>query len=179
MSTITHEQLRKAAFACLRRQKSNYNRKEENVGFGCSLVVSEVVSAAYEIPDAIGWRYGSSILIECKCSRSDFFADAKKIHRLGTGVGQKRFFMTPPGLVKISELPDQWGLLEVEGRKVNIIYQPPWKDRILDTKAHTDENRILLSLISRIKAREFIHISSDQMDKELCESEALHDEPIR
>lgn len=53
---------------------------------GCKIVLTGVASCR-EIPDAIGWSssyrggYGS-IVIECKCSVSDFYRDAKKAVRL-------------------------------------------------------------------------------------------------
>ncbi|MDP9039800.1 MAG: hypothetical protein M3O02_11105 [Acidobacteriota bacterium] len=167
---MSHELLRKAAFACLRRQGSNWNRNKENIGFGCSLVVSEIVSAAYEVPDAIGWRYGRSVLIECKVSRADFLADAKKPHRQVTGgVGERRYFLTPPGLLLPDELPKDWGLLELHGKTVELIYQPDWNDRELTLGGHVSEKRILLSLLARIKAREFLFIDRDDMDRELLE----------
>jgi hypothetical protein len=171
MSAVTHEELRKAAFACLRRDGSNWkNRAKENVGFGCSLVVSEVVSAAFEIPDAIGWRYGHSVLIECKCSRSDFFVDQKKAHRLcGTGAGERRYFLTPPGMVKVGEVPEGWGLLELRGKVVARVHDPfKEQERELDLSGHVGEKRILLSLLARIKAREFLFINDARMDDELC-----------
>jgi hypothetical protein len=169
---LTHEELRRAAFACLRRNQSGWGRKRENVGFGCSLVVSEITSAAYEIPDAMGWRYGRSVLIECKVSRADFLADAKKSHRLaGTGAGEHRYFLTPPNLLKAEELPSGWGLLELHGKIIARIHEPQWGDRTLDLTGHVSEKRILLSLISRIKTREFLFIAREEMDRELCETE--------
>ncbi|HEX9959843.1 MAG TPA: hypothetical protein VGB00_02855, partial [Pyrinomonadaceae bacterium] len=65
----------------------------------CSVVVSEITSAASEQPDAIGWRGGNSILIECKVSRSDFLADRKKSFRehLEMGMGDYRYFLAPVG----------------------------------------------------------------------------------
>ena len=80
----------------------------------CRLVLREVVYYVVEIPDAIGWRWGSSILVECKTSRTDFAVDARKPFRhANAGMGEKRYFMTEPGLVRPEELPIGWGLLEV------------------------------------------------------------------
>lgn len=72
----------------------------------------------HEQPDALGFRRnGWSYLVECKVSRSDFFADRGKSHRL-IGVGSLRYYLTPAGLVRPEELPPGWGLLEVRGRSV-------------------------------------------------------------
>lgn len=67
-----------------------------------------------EQPDALGFRSGVSVLIECKTSRPDFLADKKKKFRVdpAMGMGDWRFFLTPKGLISVSELPEGWGLLE-------------------------------------------------------------------
>lgn len=97
---ITHKRLVKAAGAWL--------------GQRCRVVATEVTTMASETPDAIGWSgSGVCIVIECKKSRSDFRANAKKRHESqGWGVGDERWLLTPPGLVEASEVPDGWGLLE-------------------------------------------------------------------
>lgn len=73
-----------------------------------------------ELPDTLGFRNGVSCLIEVKCSRSDFLADKKKRFRVdpSKGMGDWRFYMCEPGIIAIEDLPDGWGLLYVEGRKV-------------------------------------------------------------
>ncbi|OCJ37430.1 hypothetical protein A6U95_24840 [Serratia sp. 14-2641] len=73
-----------------------------------------------ELPDAIGFRNGVSCLIEVKCSRSDFLVDKKKRFRVDPtkGMGDWRFYMCEPGIIVSEDLPDGWGLLYVEGRKV-------------------------------------------------------------
>jgi len=88
----------------------------------CRLVLREVISYAAEHPDVIGWRWGSSILVECKTSRADFARDRlKPYHQHDTGMGEKRFFLTPPGLLKAEELPDGWGLLEAHPKAVRVV----------------------------------------------------------
>lgn len=90
----------------------------------CSLVLEEFVGGAQEIADAIGWRRAGreSVLVECKTSRSDFLSDQKKLwrnkHFSQDGLGQYRYYMAPAFLLKPDELPENWGLLEVFGRKV-------------------------------------------------------------
>lgn len=86
---------------------------------GCSVVLCELVTAAGETPDAIGWKTGASTLIECKISRADFFRDKDKLHhRAGVGMGTYRYYMVPAGLIKREEVPPMWGLLEVGPRAV-------------------------------------------------------------
>lgn len=92
---------------------------------GCRVVITEPVGQVEE-PDAIGWRSGFvSVLVECKASRSDFFADQKKSFRYcgNLGMGMYRWYLTPPGLLKASELPDGWGLAEVRGSRIKRIVE--------------------------------------------------------
>lgn len=82
----------------------------------CSFVFTELrCYSTTEIPDAIGFRDGNSILVECKTSRADFLSDAKKFHRRHPhlGAGTYRFMLCPEGIIKPSELPERWGLVVV------------------------------------------------------------------
>jgi hypothetical protein len=117
-----HQDLIRRAVKWLRRTK------------GCSCVISEQSSAAAETPDAIGWKYGRSHLVEVKISRADFCADMKKRwrRRPEIGMGAYRYYMVPDGLVIPSELPDRWGLLCVQENRVVIARVPA---------AHTEYNR--------------------------------------
>jgi len=89
----------------------------------CGVVVTEEYSMAWSIPDAMGWKSYASYLIECKVTRGDFLADRKKPHRANPdlGMGDQRYYMTPPGLVSPDELPKHWGLLEAHPHHVRII----------------------------------------------------------
>jgi hypothetical protein len=79
---------------------------------GCAVVITELRTAAGEIPDAIGWKGCESTLVECKTSRSDFQRDHNKMwHRANAGVGNLRYYLVPVGLVKREEVPPNWGLL--------------------------------------------------------------------
>lgn len=70
--------------------------------------------------DCIGFRQQCSALIEVKVSRSDFMADMKKPERQSSGVGTYRFYLAPAGLLRINDLPDSWGLIEADGRTMNV-----------------------------------------------------------
>jgi hypothetical protein len=85
----------------------------------CWAVLTEPHSATvFEVPDAIGWKGGEAVVIECKTSYSDFLADSKKPHRnVGVGIGLKRYYMTKRNLIQVGELPSRWGLIEVGGEK--------------------------------------------------------------
>jgi hypothetical protein len=113
----------------------------------CSVVVTELNTVSGEIPDAIGWHGPHSILIECKVTRCDFKSDAGKFFRRCPeyGMGLSRYFLTPPGLVSVDELPPKWGLLEVKGARVRTLRK---------SEGHAVDNRkeiaVLLSVLRRI-----------------------------
>jgi len=80
----------------------------------CSVVFYEFATPADENPDVIGWAVGSgSVLIECKLSRSDFLRDAAKSARKNSraGMGHRRYYLCPPELIQLKDLPPKWGLL--------------------------------------------------------------------
>lgn len=107
MTGITHENLVKHGLAWLKRRK-------------CVLILTEMVGGARESPDVFGVNSnGTTVLIECKATRSDFLSDAKKIvrQRPNMGIGMERFYLAPKGLLNPDELPAGWGLLESDGKK--------------------------------------------------------------
>jgi hypothetical protein len=88
-----------------------------------STVFYEFAAAAKENPDIIAWSSGFSTLIECKATRADFLNDAKKTVRRnpGRGMGQRRYYLCPAGIIKIEELPKKWGLLWVEKGRITMM----------------------------------------------------------
>lgn len=126
----------------------------------CSLVLTEFTCAGCETPDAIGWRIseGWSVLVECKTSRADFRRDAEKLQRQHreASVGQERWYLTPPGLLRPDEVPEGWGLLEA-GARVRIVLRCPAaptdgsrRDRgQLDRRLQANELQLLLSVYRR------------------------------
>ena len=88
----------------------------------CIVAVGEFSCMTGEVPDAIGWKpSGASILVECKTSLSDFYADSQKAWRRhpGIGVGATRYYLTPRDLLgPANRIPDGWGLLEVRGKVI-------------------------------------------------------------
>jgi hypothetical protein len=152
MSEITHEDLRKAAVKWL----SGTSRSDHR----CSVVLSEIATASSQIPDAIGWAASRSILIECKVSRSDFFADATKPSRIANHIpGTRRYYLAPARMVKWEELPIGWGLLEYHagfGSYIRIVHEAPYI--AAEDRGWTDEISMLVSALRRIKQREFLVI---------------------
>lgn len=116
--TMTHSELCKLAVSWLQRPSSRG-------GHGCKVAIDECRTGwSGEVPDAIGYRFAGmedssmdgTVLVECKLSRSDFLADKAKPHRKTGGVGNWRYFLAPEGLISPEELPEKWGLVEVNGR---------------------------------------------------------------
>jgi hypothetical protein len=93
---------------------------------GCAFAVSELVSYAGEIPDAIGFKSDRSIIVECKTSRSDFLADKDKPFRREPekGLGDHRYFLCPEGIIKPDDELNGWGLLYLKNGKIRRIVCP-------------------------------------------------------
>jgi hypothetical protein len=109
---MTHADLVKRAGAWLRGT------------IGCKVVLLEHTSLG-EHPDAIGWRgVCRSWVVECKVSRSDFHADQKKYsRRLGRDhrPGFQCYYLVPAGLLQPDDVPDWWGLLWAEARRIRVM----------------------------------------------------------
>ena len=117
MASELHDQL------CLRAAKFLKNN-------GFSVAFDDRFQAATgvgELPDAIGFRNGVSCLIEAKVSRSDFLADKKKRFRVepSLGMGDWRFFICPPDLIKPEDLPQGWGLLYAYNKVIKKVHGFP------------------------------------------------------
>jgi len=126
-----------------------YGRKVLEKRFLCTVILTEMSTSARDEPDGIGWRDGMSFLIEAKATKSDFLADRKKSRhkKPGTCVGDRRYYITPAKLVTGEDLPDGWGLLEVNDKgKIRLI-----KDsKLFRRKSHRDELRMLISAVRRL-----------------------------
>lgn len=79
------------------------------------------------------WGLGSfneSVIIEVKTSRADFIADSRKWCRneqaanIGRQAGTMRWFLCPEYLIKDNELPEKWGLLYYDGKKIYPVKAP-------------------------------------------------------
>jgi len=126
---------------------------------GCGVTAIDLATAAGEQPDVIGWRYGLTALCEVKISRGDFLADRKKPWRARPelGMGDWRFYVAPSGLLRAEDMPEGWGLLEFDGKRLqrshnvpdgNMWGAPPFTGH----KRH--EALILCSLIRRLQRPE-------------------------
>lgn len=105
----------------------------------CHIVFSEMATVTSETPDALGfYMSGRSILIECKATLSDYYADSRKYFRKFPehGVGDFRYYMTPKGLItKNMTIREGWGLLEVVGNKVFLTKKPYAMEKSIQNEA--------------------------------------------
>lgn len=115
----------------------------------CSVVTTEIKhQQVCESPDALGWDYLSSHLIEVKATRADFLSDRKKPFRInsGQGMGCHRWYLAPQGVIFPEDLPSGWGLLEVPvGKKTPRVVRDS-QPQEYNAKAET---LILISLLRR------------------------------
>jgi hypothetical protein len=138
---MTHAQLVEKAVRWLR-------------SYRCGVVLSEQACVSGEMPDAIGWkRANHSVLVECKVTRSDFLADRAKPFRLTPekGVGSERFYLTPPSLMKVEELPAGWGLLELRRGRIEILQTSAKNLRTASGLRY--EMNLLLASLRRVEVR--------------------------
>jgi hypothetical protein len=128
----------------------------------CKVVIRDPFKASTnEEPDAIGWRDGVSILIECKNSRADFLADKKKSFRINPddGMGDWRFYLCPEGVITESDLPEGWGLLYAREKSIKKVCGFPantgWHNHPFVSNKN-DENRMLVSALRRLSLRGYL-----------------------
>ena len=75
-------------------------------------------------------NFNESVVIEVKTSHADFLADQKKYCRSehcaeqNHAAGMYRWYLCPEGVIRPEELPDKWGLLYWNGKKVYPVIAP-------------------------------------------------------
>ena len=139
--------------------------------YRCGIILSEQACCTGEVPDVIGWKGVSrgvpgvrraprgagcrSVVVECKVSRADFFADRGKPWRLDPqgALGCERFYMVPAGLIAAAELPSGWGLLEVRNRKVEIAVACNKRKSLRTPAGLLNEMNLLLASLRRVEIR--------------------------
>ena len=163
MGALTHKQLVKRAGRWLRNS------------LHCSVVFEELVANTIggEIPDTIGWVSGTCIVVECKTSHADFLTDKKKASRRrvgeNTALGTFRFYLAPPNVIRVDELPEGWGLYEVHERGIKYIggvkyntpmYSLPFKS------SKVNEVKVLLSAIRRLQISSAVFVRYEENEEE-------------
>lgn len=84
----------------------------------------ELVCSGCELTDVWAANRDISCVIEVKTSHSDFLNDRKKFARTkqaemsGLTMGNFRYYLCPEGVIKEEELPEGWGLLYWNGKKI-------------------------------------------------------------
>ncbi len=122
--------------------------------YRCGVVLSEQACVSGEMPDAIGWKKAyHSVLVESKVSRADFLADREKPFRQEPemGVGCERYYLAPRGLIRIEELPPDWGLLEVCGREIARVKSSA--KNLRSEIGFQNEMNLLLASLRRVEIR--------------------------
>lgn len=128
MPALSHQCLVKRGARWLRnscRTPTSYGRGLENRR--CNAVFTEA-NAGNEIADCLGFALAGklTVLLECKTSLSDFFADQQKPFRRCPylGMGSYRYYFAEAGLLPPTEIPENWGLLELKNNRVKIVIAP-------------------------------------------------------
>lgn len=98
----------------------------------CKYVAVELNVYGAENTDVWASFCDCTAVIEVKTSRADFLADKKKYWRRPESAknqaGNFRCYLAPVGLLRVDEIPDNWGLLEYSEHD-NVIYmrkRPPF-----------------------------------------------------
>ena len=129
-----------------------------------TVVVSELSTRNSETPDVIGWKGGAhSILVECKMSRSDFFADSNKPCRRagGLGMGDVRYYAAPKGVLSENDMPPLWGLLEVDEHRVRVALEASHQDA--DKRS---ECVVLMSALRRLEISTAVYVVAESAEPE-------------
>jgi len=155
-TAFTHDELVEIGRKWLLKPWRNASRGGYGHG-ACGLVTTEIITSACESPDVLGWSGNVSILLEAKVSRADFRADRKKIFRKMPefGIGHQRYYIAPSGMISVDELPEGWGLIEVNDKGKTLVKLN--SERFQSSSQL--EVTILLSLIRRLKVAPGRHVS--------------------
>lgn len=110
-------------------------------------VAVELNVTCTENPDVWGYDGFSTVVIEVKTSHADFLADKKKYWRAVEPeyrAGNRRWFLCPEGVIKPEELPEGWGLLYWDGKRVFPVVGP-----VENLATGHADMRILYSILRR------------------------------
>jgi hypothetical protein len=140
----------------------------------CHVVIAELATLNSETPDVLGfYRSGMSVLIEVKVSRGDFAADKDKHFRAipKAGVGDRRYFAAPKGMLRETDLPPFWGLLELDGERQVL--------RTKEAEAQDGNKRVEVSILTsamrRLELSTAVFIRSESADSESDQLSFSHD----
>lgn len=146
-SNSLHYELCKLGAAFIR------SRKNPTLPFNqpCKYATVELVCCGAELTDVWGTTGDVTVLIEVKTSHADFLADQRKYARskrakeLNHQIGNYRYYLCPEGIIKEEELPENWGLLVYDGKKIHLAKKAQKVDSSLPM-----ELMLITSVMSRI-----------------------------
>ena len=128
------------------------------------------------MPDVWATNGHDTAIIEVKTSHSDFLADHKKwIRQEGYAqdrnkIGNYRYYLCPKGVIKEEELPENWGLLVWDGKKIHKVKQAVR----VDTYAH-GELLMITSIMSRILRPQIFNFREKQEIKLIEDKESSNE----
>ena len=123
---------------------------------GCKPIFCEPYCLGHEHPDVIGWINSTqfSIIIECKTSVTDFYADSRKYSRQypPAGMGFKRYYLCPKGVIEPNRIKNEsWGLLWAYPKQIRIQREAVG----FDSYAKKEEMRLILYKIRQMDWERF------------------------
>lgn len=128
----------------------------------CGVAFKEFCTATNETPDVIGFgSWGHSVMIEVKVSKSDFYKDKTKNFRKDPtlGMGKYRYYCVPTGLIKVSSLPPNWGLIYVnEKGRATCVHNPYGKTVDSNIFVNGHEQNMLAEHVLMYSALRRLHI---------------------
>lgn len=150
----------------------------KNARCGVAFKELDCCSDTGEIPDVIGFNtFGHSVLVEVKVTRSDFLSDKNKKFRkeYHTGMGSKRYYCCPTGLIKQSELPEGWGLVYVnENKKATKVYCPFVRHDDNPQKNIRAEHSLMYSALRRLFIKGYVkHIYDKEYNRSTTPDELI------
>lgn len=114
----------------------------------CTVVFAEISTRLFVVPDVLGFSAGGeSTHVECKVSRKDFKKDKTKLSHSDPrlAIGDYRWYLTPPGLLSPQDIPEGWGLAEVQQRRIIQVVPA----LLLENRIHRPELSILVAAVRR------------------------------
>jgi len=149
MNTLTHKELIRLGTRWLRRNHSGTEFGVSHDGYRYShpVVLIELVSLDFSVPDIIGFCAEYSTVIECKTSQRDYQADRLKAHRHRLKQpGNYRYYLVPEGLLVAAKVYNGWGLLETNGQDIQVKILAPYH---AEPEIKVSEYHILYSFARR------------------------------
>lgn len=119
-----------------------------NHQFRCSFVLAKYEQFNEDMPDVMGFSYYHTIVIECRPLNPN-----NKHRKMDWGLGDYRFYLCPPNVIKKSDIPEDWGLLYCHKNKITIEKEPVTNK---SKNIRLMEYPILYSIIMRAKVNGYM-----------------------